>query len=69
MENSREKKVRRLQRALIVLFVSADIALLALNWLQDKKAAESRYIGTIPFANQNIVWEGAGYQPYGEAAR
>ena len=64
--DKKDKRIRRIQYALIVLFVAADIALLALNYIQDKRKAEEQYIGTIPFANQNITWEGAGYQKWRE---
>ena len=64
---NKHEKIKKIQNALIALFVALDIALIALNWIQDREAAESRYIGTIPFANQNIEWTGAGYQFHGGA--
>ena len=68
MENRKEKQIKRIQIALIVIFVAADLALVVANYLLDRRNAEARWIGSYPMANQNIVWEGAGYQHYGEAA-
>ena len=68
MENRKEKRTKRIQIALIVIFVAADLALAAANYVMDRRNAESRWIGSYPMANQNITWEGAGYQKYGEAA-
>ena len=31
-------------------------------YLEDKRAAEAVWFDSYPMANQNIVWEGAGYQ-------
>ena len=68
MENSKARRIKRIQTALIVIFVAADLALAVANYLLDRRNAEARWIGSYPMANQNIVWEGAGYQHYGEAA-
>ena len=68
MENSKARRIKRIQIALIVIFVAADLALVVANYLMDLRNAEARWIGSYPMANQNITWEGAGYQQYGEAA-
>ena len=47
---------------LLGIVIAAEIAAGVYFYLEDKRAAEAVWFDSYPMSNQNIVWEGAGYQ-------
>ena len=52
----------RLLKVLAVIILLAVAALAWLNWQQDERIRREAWENSIPFANQNVEWTGAGYQ-------
>ena len=50
----------RLLTVLAVIIVAAAVALGWLNWQQDERIRREAWENSIPFANQNVEWTGAG---------
>lgn len=53
----------RILTALAVISTALMIIMIGLNLWKDEQDRRSVWTGSYPMANQNITWEGAGYQP------
>ena len=51
-----------LKDILLGIVIAAEIAAGVHFCLEDKRAADAVWFDSYPMANQNITWEGAGYQ-------
>lgn len=47
---------------LLGIIIAAEIAAGVHFYIEDRKAAEAVWFDSYPMANQQITWEGAGYQ-------
>lgn len=47
---------------LLGIVIAAEIAAGVQFYLEDKRAAQAVWFDSYPMVNQNVVWEGAGYQ-------
>lgn len=47
---------------LLGIVIAAEIAAGVHFYLEDRRASEAVWFDSYPMANQNVVWEGAGYQ-------